>query len=406
MNSFMIFNPTRIFFGVDQAVPFATAVARLGKRALLLTGGGTVERLGIQKQVVEALTSAGVQLSYFAGVEPNPEAATVDRAATAFLSHGAQFVVALGGGSVIDAAKAVAALAFAQEPHIWPFVVGEPRASQLKGAVPIVAIPTTAATASEVTPYAIISNRQLRGKSILSAEFLKCSVSWLNPAFTVGLSAVTTRDGAADIFSHVVENYIVGGPSSPMADRYSEGVMLTVLEMLPLVLAAPHDLNLRGNLQWAATLALNGYQSAGRRRADFVLHSMEHGLSAWRPELAHGRGLATLYPAYFRWLIAHGRGVDRLAELGRRLFGASGAEDNCARVFVEKFEQWLAANDLLQSLGELGFDERDYPAIAAYSARVYGNGTDLDALGPLPQVEIVNIFRATEQQAAARRRSA
>src|SRR5262249_15371012 len=156
-----------------------------------------------------------------------------------------------------------------------------------------------------------------------------------------------------------------------MADRYSEGVMSTVIETLPRLLAAPADVTARGNLMWAATLALNDYQSAGRKPAQFVLHAIEHALSAFRPELAHGRGIATLYPAYFRWLLVEGRAVDRLAQLGQRLFGLTGSEIVRAEGFIARFEQWLKDNQLFQSLEQLGFSEAEFAKIADYAVRVY-----------------------------------
>jgi alcohol dehydrogenase YqhD (iron-dependent ADH family) len=399
MNSFTIYTPTRLFFGADQLPAFATATARLGRHAFVVTGGGTVERLGFLGEVTAALTAAGLRWTVFRGVEPNPEAATINNAAAQLRTAGADFVVAVGGGSVIDAAKAIAALVHAQEKDIWPFVLGEARAGQLQGALPLAAIPTTAATASEVTPYAVISNRTARGKSVLAAEFLKPLVAWLNPTYTTGLSSTTTRDGAADIFSHVIENYLLGGNDSPLADRYAEGVIATVLETLPRLLAQPTDVAARGSLLWASTLALNDYQNAGRNPAQFVLHSIEHSLSAFHPELAHGRGLATLYPAYFRWLLAHGRAQDRLAQLGARLFGLAGTPAVQAEGFIARFEQWLADNGLLQSLGELGFKDAEFPAIADYAVRTYGDGRQLDALGALPAAEIVAILQATQRQA-------
>jgi alcohol dehydrogenase YqhD (iron-dependent ADH family) len=398
VNSFSIYTPTRIFFGADQLTPFAAAAAKLGKKAFLVTGGGTVERLGYLKEVTDAFTSAGVSIVHFSGIEPNPESSTIDRATELLRKEKAEFVIALGGGSAMDAAKSIAALAVTDEPDIWPFVIGESRAFQLQSALPIVAIPTTAATASEVTPYAVISNRAAKGKSILIAEFLKPHVAWLNPVFTIGLSPTTTRDGAADILSHTFESYLLGGDESLLADRYSEGVMSTVIEMLPRLLENPTDLLARGNIMWASTLALNDYQLAGRRPSEFVLHSLEHSLSGFSPELAHGRGLATLYPSYFRWLVKNGRAIDRLAQLGTRLFGLTGTEADRANGYIDKFETWLKDNGLYQSLGDLGFNESDYPAIAEYCVRTYGDGKQINALGPLPVAEIIEIFRGTERQ--------
>jgi len=398
MNSFTLYLPTRLFFGADQLSNFVQAVGRLGKHAFLVSGGGTTQRLGYLDLVSRALTESGLKVSHFPGIEPNPEAATINRAAAQLRANGSDFVIALGGGSVMDAAKAIAALAHAGETDIWPFVLGEPRAFQLEGALPIAAIPTTAATASEVTPYAVISNRAAKGKSNLAAEFLKPAVSWLNPAFTVGLSAHTTRDGAADILSHVLENYLLGGNDSPLADRHAEGVMATVLENLPRALANPADLAVRGNLLWASTLALGGFEIVGRRDSQYPLHAMEHGLSAFKPELAHGRGLATLFPAYFRWLLSNQRAVDRLAQLGSRLFGLGGEESVRAARFIEKFEQWLTTNDLWQSLADLGFDDAEFEKVANYVVRVYGDGKQLDALGALSASDIVALFKSTDRQ--------
>lgn len=396
MNSFAIHTPTRIFFGADQLNNFSAAASRLGKHALVVTGGGTVKRLGILDQVTGALAAAGVKVSFFGGIEPNPEAETINRGAVELRAAKADFVVAVGGGSVIDAAKAIAALAPTPEADIWPFLIGEPRAFELKGALPVAVVTTTAATASEVTPYAVISNRRVGGKSILIADFIKPQAAWLNPAFTASLSSTTTQDGAADILSHVLENYLLGGNDSPLADRYSEGVFATVLETLPRLLKNPGDLNARGNLLWASTLALNDYQNAGRAPSHFVLHYIEHALSAHKADLAHGRGLATLYPAYFRWLLAEGRAVDRLAQLGTRLFGATGSQTQRAERFIHRFAQWLEENELLQSLEDLGFVEEDYAKVAGYAVRTYGDGKQLEALGQLTTAQIVSILQDTK----------
>ena len=400
MNSFAIHTPTRIFFGADQLENFAAAASRLGKHAFVVTGGGTVKRLGILDQVTGALSAAGVKISLFSGIEPNPEAETINRGTVELRATGADFVVAVGGGSVIDASKAIAALAPTRETDIWPFLVGEPRAFELQTALPIAVVTTTAATASEVTPYAVISNRRGGGKSVLIADFVKPQAAWLNPAFTSSLSRTTTQDGAADILSHILENYLLGGNDSQLADRYSEGIFATVLETLPRLLVNPDDLDARGDLLWASTLALNDYQKAGRAQSHFILHYIEHALSAYKAELAHGRGLATLYPAYFRWLLAEGRAVDRLAKLGSRLFGATGTEAERAEAFINQFIHWLKENELLQSLEDLGFVESDYAKVAAYAVRTYGDGKQLEALGSLTTDQIVSILKDSNQNTA------
>ncbi|MEN9840743.1 MAG: hypothetical protein RL376_543 [Verrucomicrobiota bacterium] len=399
MNPFSFHLPTQIFFGADQGAAFSSAISRLGRHAFIVTGSGSVVRLGYLAEIEQGLKDAGIKTTHFAGIEPNPEAVTVNRATAELRTAGCDFVVAVGGGSAMDAAKAIAALAATDgETDIWPYTLGGTKAFQLKAALPLACVATTAATASEVTPYSVISHRSSHGKSVLGHDFLKPSVSWLNPRFTVAVPATVTADGAADILSHVLENYLLGGSASPMADRHSEGVMLTVLETLPKQLAALGNEALRGHLLWASTLALSGLQGAGRNESGFPMHSIEHSMSGVRPELAHGRGLATIYPAYFRWLLAHGRATERFAQLGQRLFGLSGDAPTCANGFVTAFERWLAANGLRQSAASLGFTEADFTRVADYAVKTYGDGQSIDALGPITRDEIMQILADTARQ--------
>lgn len=398
MQSFSLYQPTRLFFGDDQQTAFTEASAKLGRTALLLLGGGSLERLGYADRVTQAFEKQGVKVTRFKGIEPNPQAATINKAAAQAKADGVEFVIALGGGSVMDAAKGIAVLLHEKADDIWPYCWGEPRDGQFTGAVPLVCIPTTAATASEVTPYAVISHAPVKGKSGIASEHTKPLVSWLNPAFTTSVGATTTADGGADILSHVFEDYVTGNNASPIADLHSEMVMRMVIETLPKALADLGNVEHRAILLWASNLALNGYHLAGRVGGSFPMHAMEHALSGWQPDLAHGRGLASLFPAYFRWLHQQGRSHDRLARLGRVLFGVTDKEDDIAALrFIERFTGWLRDNLLLQSLSSLGFHKSDYPAIAAYAVKVYGAEGAIPAAGPMPADGIVAIYEATEQ---------
>lgn len=399
MHSFTLHLSTELQFGPEKGAAFAASAAKLGTHAFVVTGSGSVVRLGYLAEVSALLTAAGVKITAFAGIEPNPEAETVNRAVAELRAAGCDFVVAVGGGSAMDAAKAIAALAVTPgETDIWPFTLGGAKAFQLQAALPLACVATTAATASEVTPYSVISQRASQGKSVLGHDFLKPRVSWLNPRFTTAVPAHVTADGAADILSHVFENYLVGGDASPLADRHAEGVMLTVIETLPLQLAALADEKLRGDLLWASTLALCGFQGAGRQDGAFPLHAIEHSMSGVRPALAHGRGLATLYPAYFRWLLAHGRAGARFAQLGTRLFGLAGDEAARAEGFIQHFERWLASVNLRQSAASLGFTAADFGRIADYTVKTYGDGQAIDALGPITRDDVVAILADTARQ--------
>jgi len=399
MNSFEVHIPTHLFFGSDKSDNFFDKLSGVGSNALIVIGGGSVKRTGYLDEVTSHLTKRSINWTLFEGIEPNPHAQTIDRAAAIGKERGVDFVLAFGGGSVMDASKAIAGLIHCDQENIWPFVLGEPKYKKLTGALPVATIPTTAATASEITPHAVISNPKVKGKSPISYSFFKPIASWLNPAYHTSLPLETTRDGASDIFSHVIENYLLGGNDSPLADRYSEGIMKTVFETLPKVVKDPENEALRGDLLWASSLALNNIQVAGRVPSVFILHNLEHALSGYNPELAHGRGLATLYPAYFKWLMENNRVVDRLALLGNQLFDIEiENQDEAAAECIAMFEEWLKENDLYQRLSDVDIPSEAFSEIADYAIRVYGGGEPLDAAGELGKREIIEIFEKTEEQ--------
>lgn len=400
MNPFELHIPTKIYFGQEKRTDFFDELTQYGKKALLVTGGGSVKKMGYLDEVEESLKSAGIRPVNFEGIEPNPHSQTINRAASAGKRAGVDFVLAFGGGSVMDASKAISGLIYNDADDIWPYTVSQEKHLAMKGALPVATIPTTAATASEVTPHAVISNPEVKGKAPVSYPFFKPSASWLNPAYHTSLPITTTRDGASDILSHVFENYLLGGSDSDLADRYSESVMLTVLETLPKVEEDPGNEHLRGQLLWASTMALNGMQIAGRKPGPFTMHSLEHALSGENPDLAHGRGLATLYPAYFRWLWENDRVRDRLALLGYRLFDLPRENTKTdALNFISTFEEWLKENHLYQRLSDVGISKESFGSIADYAIKTYGGGENqLSAAGLLTRGNIIEIFEKTEEQ--------
>jgi len=399
MKSFELHIPTRIFFGKDKSHDFADALSGIGKHALVVIGGGSIERLGYYDSVINLLTTHHIKHTTFRGIEPNPRSKTINKAAAEGISAGVDFVLALGGGSVMDAAKGIAALIHEKEKNIWEFVRGEDRFKEIAGSLPIACIPTTAATASEVTPTAVISNPDVKGKSVIAYPFLKPVASWLNPAFHTKLPLRATRDGAADILSHVFENYLLGGNDAPFTDRYCENIMSEVIQLLPRVTSDPENETLRGRMLWASTLALNGLHAVGRNPTPFPMHSLEHALSGYNPELAHGRGLATIFPAYFRFLRDKDRCRDRLALLNQRVFSEPGTDPDAASLsFINRFEVWLRDNGLFQRLSDLGIPESAFGSIAQYALDVYGDGDKINAAGPLVKSDIEEIFKRTESQ--------
>ncbi|HMO17559.1 MAG TPA: iron-containing alcohol dehydrogenase [Oligoflexia bacterium] len=409
MKDFYAHIPTKLYFGENKFDDFISALSNLGKNILIVTGGGSIKKLGFYDPLISKLQKLDLGIFEFQGIEANPLAQTIDKCAKDHKNSKIDIVLAFGGGSVMDAAKAISALLYLSKQHelgrnaelpidIWSYVLGSPLVGKLPGALPICTIPTTAATASEVTPYSVISNDKVIGKSPLSYEFLKPALSFLNPVYTTCLPKHTTQDGAADILSHVFENYLLGGNGAIFTDRYCEAIIKTVIETLPQIIENPEDINLRGDLLWCSTLALNGFHSAGRNTSQFPLHAIEHAMSAFKHELAHGRGLATLFPAYFRYLWNKNLGRDRLNRLGEMIFDQFESNEMSGLYFIEKFENWLESCDLLQSAYSLGFNDNDFEVIASYAARIYGDGDSIDVLGKMTTLDIEELLKLTKSQ--------
>jgi alcohol dehydrogenase YqhD (iron-dependent ADH family) len=398
MQPFDIHIHTHLIFGKKLSSKFIDAIKKYGDSVYIITGGGSVLRLGYFDTIKNLLEENGIKTFHFSGIEPNPQASTINKATKVIAESNVGMLLALGGGSVMDATKAIAALVYDKATDIWPYVTGEPLSGQFTGALPVICIPTTAATASEVTPFAVISNETVHGKSTLAYPFLRPVVSWLIPEFTVDVPLTTTRDGASDILSHVFENYILGGDSSPMADNYCEAIVKTVINALPLVTSNPQSLSHRSDLLWASNLALNGYQTAGRTPTPFVLHALEHAMSGFKTDLAHGRGLAVLYPSYFNWLYKKELYHDRFARLGRNLFSATGDDTTAANTFISEFNFWLKENGLYESMSKIGISSSAHNQIAQYAIHVYGRNGVIPAAGGITKNDIIEIFEGTEVQ--------
>ena len=398
MNDFEIYNPTHLFFGKSKKQQFLKRISTQSKRLLLVIGGGSIKRAGYLDEVIQTLEQFQVQVHHFEGIEPNPELKTIQRAIEYSLQKEVNGILAFGGGSVMDASKVIGLGISHRTTDVWDFRVGGPNFKSAENTIPVYCIPTTAATASEVTPYAVISHREIKEKQSFVGRSLKPVASWLNPVFTQSLPWVSTADGAADIISHAIESYLLGGNDAPLTDRYAESVMKTVIETLPKLKNDLENENLRSDLLWASNLALNDYHSAGRNPSMMILHVLEHALSGVRPELAHGRGLATLYPAYFKWLLINNHHIERLSRLGQALFDISEPDDELmAQEFILQFSDWLRQNDLHQSLSDLNFSDSNLEkVIQILNAHAPKGGFWVD--GPFTEADIKWIFEKTEEQ--------
>ena len=295
MRDFIFENKTKVYFGKDQLQHLHEEIGRFGKKVLLVYGGGSIKRIGLYDKVIAQLKEAGAAVFELAGVEPNPRHTTVNKGAAICKKENIDVLLAVGGGSTIDAAKGIAAAAKYDGDDVWDLVTGKAYVTET---LPIITVLTIAATGSEMDGGCVISNEQTNEKYGYFAPNNNPDVSFLDPTNTFSVSAYQTASGSADIMSHIFDvAYFSKSGCMDMLTRVQEEVLKTVVKYAPVAVNKPDDYEARANLMWASSWALNNFLYDGFFQAT-VCHSMEHELSAFY-DITHGHGLAILTP---RWL--------------------------------------------------------------------------------------------------------
>lgn len=295
MTSFVFEIPGKVYFGEDAFDSFTKEVASYGRRVMLLYGGGSIKKNGIYKQMTDHLDSFFV-LDY-PGVEPNPKVSFIDSAALRCIEEKIEVIVAVGGGSVIDCAKGIAAAVCAPCHKVWPLITQE---IAVEEALPVIAVLTNAATGSEMDAWAVISNEDTKEKLELGGRALIPKASFEVPSYSYSVSSYQTACGAFDILSHVLDYYYFAlDEALDLQRELQEAVMRTVVRYAPIAIQSPQDAKARANLMWASSLALNGILDGGTFH-EGVCHLMEHELSA-HYKVTHGEGLAIVMPRWLRY---------------------------------------------------------------------------------------------------------
>lgn len=313
MKNFEYFNPVKILFGDDQIEKIAEEVAPYNT-IMLTYGGGSIKRNGVYEKVTKALT--GKKVVEFGGIEPNPRYETLIKAVELARESKVDFVLAVGGGSVIDGTKfIVAAIPYHGEP--WEIVS---RGIKISSAIPFGTVLTLPATGSEMNSGGVISREATKEKYAFGSPLLYPRFSVLDPTTTFSLPRNQVANGVVDAFAHVLEQYLTYPSNSLIQDRFAEGILQTLIEVGPKTLENPLDYDLRANFMWSCTMALNGLISTGVP-TDWATHMIGHELTAFFG-LDHGVTLAIVYPALLKEMIDDKR--DKLLQYGSRVWGLSG----------------------------------------------------------------------------------
>ena len=345
MIDFVFNNPTKVFFGKDQIGHLGKELAKRGKKVLLTYGGGSIKKIGVYDMVMAEIQKAGLEVYELSGIEPNPRIDSVRRGAQMCKDFGIDVILAVGGGSTIDASKWMAAGACV-DFDAWEFFSTDKKPEK---ALPLVTVLTMAATGSEMDMIGVISNPETNEKYGRSAPCLFPRVSFLNPELTYTVGKFQTACGCVDIFSHVQETYFNPGESMFMLDSFMEGLMKTVIKYGPVALADPENYEARANLMWASSWGINGFARTCQV-GGWSCHPMEHELSAFY-DITHGLGLAILTPSWLEFCLSE-ETVDRYVKYGVNVWGINPDQEpmEIAKQSIQKTREFF--------FGTLGLDDK------------------------------------------------
>lgn len=364
MNNFTFNIPTDIRFGKGQIESLSQELEKYGKRVLLVYGGGSIKKNGIYDQVMEQLE--GFKIWELSGIMPNPKVSVVRKGAALCKEHDVDVILAVGGGSTIDATKHIAAAA-CYEGDAWDLILDR---SKVKEALPFAVVLTICATGSEMNCGAVITNEETNEKLELNTPLLYPRLSICDPTYLFTLPKKQTAAGAVDILSHVMEQYFQPNDEAYITDVMSEAVMKTVVKYGPIAMEDTDNYEARSNLMWASTIALNHLLTAGKGGA-WSVHPIEHVVSGLY-DITHGIGLAILTPAWMEYVLSEDT-KKRFARFAREVFDVTDEDDMlAAKAGITAIRNFFQKLEMPGKLSEAGIDDSNLRWMAKEAVRTSG----------------------------------
>ena len=394
MENFNLNIPTKYYFGKGTFDKTGKLVRGLGKRAMIVIGKGSVKKNGYLKKLETQLKNINVEYVIFEGVEPNPRVDTIDRANEIARKERMKYLIALGGGSVIDATKGISISHFGGD-SVWnyAFLGNISKMKVPEKVLPIVAIPTISATGSEMDRVAVITNWKLHKKVAIFNEMLFPKIAIVDPVLTFSVNKEQTAYGGVDIITHISESYFTATAESPIQDGFTETLFRTVLNNVPIAQNDPENYDARANIAYASSLALCGIINNGRGRK-FTMHGIEHTLSAFL-DIPHGLGLAMIMPSYLRYIYKHN--MDRFYNFAKKIMGIE-ENSNSEKAILEginKYEKWQNDIGITQRLKEFNVNDEDLHKFAQETIKTRNpKGNSIDSIIPLYEEDIYKILKA------------
>lgn len=390
MNSFEYNTPTKVYFGTDSDEKLTEIIAAGGYRCVLLHyGSGSAVKSGLIKRVKWALERAGVKTVELGGVRPNPRLSLVYDGIELCKSAGVDFILAVGGGSVIDSAKAIG-MGVAGGGDVWDYY--EEKRTPEK-TLPVGVVLTVAAAGSEMSKSSVITNDKTQVKRGRNAEISRPVFAILNPELTVSVPPYPTACGCADIFMHTLERYLTGGKRLNLTDRMAEALMTTVIAASKKVMKKPDDLQSRAELMWAGALSHNGLTGCGGDGGDWCTHSLGHELSALY-DTAHGASLTAVWGTWARYVYKNC--LNSFHRFAVQVMGVrpSGTREELALKGIEYCEEWFASLGLPTSIKELGVNPTDDDLKLMAQKWAANNGGEKGSCKKLKEADVLAIYKA------------
>ncbi|WHY20896.1 iron-containing alcohol dehydrogenase [Paenibacillus sp. G2S3] len=384
MRNFDFYNPTKLIFGQGTLEALKTEVPKYGKNVLLMYGGGSIKRSGLYEKVKAELSAIDAVVTELSGVEPNPRLSTVHKGVELCREHNIDLILAVGGGSVLDCAKAVAVGA-KYEGDMWDFVE---RKAAAQDALPLGTVLTMAATGSEMNSGSVITNEVTKEKMGWGSIHAFPAFSILDPENTFTLPRDQTVYGMVDIMSHVLEHYFHSDTNTPVQDGFCETLLRTVIETAPKLIEDLNNYELRETIMYCGTMALNGMVSMGFA-GDWATHNIEHAVSAVY-DIPHGGGLAILFPQWMKYNID--TDPARFRKLAVNVFGVDPAGKTDKEIGLEGIEALRSFWDSIgapKTLADYDIDDSEIGSMADKAVRFgpFGNFRKLD------REDVVEIYK-------------
>lgn len=386
MHDFTFYNPVKVIMGRGVGAKIVDEMASRGiARVLLHYGGGSIKKNGVYDELASAMKAAGVAWFDCGGVKSNPVVTKAREAVAIAREHDVQAILAVGGGSVIDSAKAVAA-GVKYDGDLWDFFSGK---AKIADALPIFAVATVSATASDMNFTSVLSNEELGFKSGLHSTRFFPTVTAIDPSVQASVPERQTVNGGVDTIAHVLECYFDGAKGVDVQKEYCEGLVRSVIRLMPILLEDPADYDARSQFAWAAACALNGTTNAGHPgRGDFASHAMGHALSV-RYDSIHGETLAVIMPSWLKYV--YKEDLETAVRFAGRVFGITeGTDEERAAAGIERLRDFFRSLGAPGTLRDLGVPKEDIPTLADYVTRKGPIGV----LRKLERNDVIAIYEA------------